>query len=424
MFENIRVSLYGTRAEVDNKSKSKSKKSRAKAPTAKKYVAISSSDIKNAKAFHVFYRKSSRSKWIRLTDELEAFPSVVRSIRDKSDFIEMFSSYLIETYFPKKAAPKKALPIEKPEKGVKIQAPEVPEKVKLELPKLPAEPRVVSTRRQVIPKLALIIYDELAGRGISWPEKRIDNMLRKLWRGFSKHPHLLTSDEFRRNIVTQEIIEQSKKERKGKAASLQDKFRKDLAEMEISLDPKIVGGEVRVQLKEVFNKMDMRSDDDQTRPVFNEKFQRVEVDRQILFVHVITEYDEFIQVNADDIQSNQVMFKEAINKVRGDVTKLFSDAIEKGVFSLGVGEKYSIRLLTPMIDTQGDVPRTYLDRNGNQTSGHGFGTARREVKDFDDLDELIDDMFGDLPRILARYVSLNSALGIGFTGFVIERLLE
>jgi len=454
MFENIRVSLYGTRAEVDTKSKPKSNKGRAKAPTVKKYIAIPSSDIKNAKAFHIFYRKSPSSKWVRLTDELSVFSSINKSNASKRAFIDLETEFWKSEKFPekkikepskeeppKKEPPKKEPPKKEPskkeppekvppeeetfeQKGGRSRPEKPKKKIELELPKLPSEPRVVSTRRQVIPKLALIIYNELDARGISWPEKRIDNMLKKLWRGFSKHPHLLTSDEFRRNIVTKEIVEQTRKERKEATTGLQDKFRKELTDKEISLDPSIVKGSVKVQIKEVFNKLNLEDENDQTRTVFDEKLNKVEIDRQILFVQIVAEYDEFIQVGADDIESGQEMLMDAINKVKRDVTKIFNEALDKGVFSYSEGPQYSIRLLTPMIDVRGEVPRTYIDRKGNQTSGNGFSTTRHEINDLDDLDDLIDELFSDLPKILARYVALNSALGVGFTGFVLERILR
>jgi hypothetical protein len=435
MSENVKVALYGTRTAVVNKPKSKSKQVRARAPTPKKYVQIASDDYKNAKAFHAFYRKTPRSKWIRLTDDLEVFPSIIRSVKDKTEYHEMLSNYLIDVYFPKKKAPPKIpkppkppkIPKEPKEREVFYVTPKEPERAELELPGLPAEPRITPVKGEVIPKLALIIFDELSGRGYFWPKARINNMINKLWKGFRHHPHLLLSDDFRRSIVVKEILDQSKEERLAGHKDFQEKFRQELAEKEISLDPEIVGGTVKVQLKEVFNKFNLKKDDKdaQTIEMYDPTtLKHVQIDRQIMFVQVVTEYDEFIQVNKDDIESGQEMLNIAVDKVKRDVTKIFTEALEKGIFSFDNNPQYSVRLITPMIDVRGEIPDTYLDRDGNKTSGHGFSTSRMEVRNLDDLDDLLNELFDDLPKILARYVALNNAMGVGFTGFVIERILR
>jgi hypothetical protein len=434
MSENVKVALYGTRTAVVNKPKSKSKQVRARAPTPKKYVQIASDDYKNAKAFHVFYRRTPRSKWVRLTDELAVIPSINKSIKSKEFLVDLYSQYLINEKYPRKLKPKpkpkpkpepKELPPRGPDGGIYVPSPR--EIASLELPELPEAPRISPTKKEVVPKLALIILDELNGRGYTWPKARIDNMIKKLWRGFRDHPHILLSDDFRRSIVVKEILDQTKEERLKGHTDLQEKFREELAAKEISIDPDIVGGQVRIQLKEVFNKFNLKKDDKeaQTIEMYDTKtLKYVEIDRQIMFMQVVTEYDEFIQVNKDDIESGQEMLNMAVGKVKRDVTKIFTEALEKGIFSFDNNPQYSVRLITPMIDVNGEVPTTYLDRKGNKTSGHGFSTSRMEVRNFDDLDDLLNELFDDLPKILARYVSLNNALGIGFTGFVIERILR
>ena len=147
-------------------------------------------------------------------------------------------------------------------------------------------------------------------------------------------------------------------------------------------------------------------------------------DRQTVFTQVVVDYNEFIQVNSDDISGNQEMLTMAVEKVAKDVKKIFVEAIDKGIFTLSEDSEYAVRLVIPMLDSTGEIPTHYFDRNGAETTGYGFSTTRRVISSLEDLDALIEDLFSDLPMVVARYVLVNSAAGMGFTGFMIERLLK
>lgn len=437
MLDNIKVWFYGTRT-VKIKNKKGSKKNKGAVVTRKEFFRLPEENLKDAKGFHLFVRKSKRAKWIRATEEIETFPSGIRSQASKIDYISAVAVIALEAFFPPKKisvqyvpeAPVK-LPKEKePKVGYYIADEEEVEefiqetKPKVVLPPVPEEPKISLTKKHFSELMSRIVVDEYDAMNIEWNNERVDRIINKLWKNYSHAPHLLTSELFRRNIVIQEIKEYRLEELQEIQKSSLLEFQKKLSELDVTLDPDVVEGKTRVQLKEILNARGMKSDKDFTVKKTDEEGNEFLADRQTLFTQIVTEYEEFIQVNADDIKDNQEMLNLAISKVRDDVRKLFTEAIDKGIFTLSMESEYAIRLIMPLVDSRGELPKTYKSQDNKSSSGYGYSTTRRVVASIDDLDDLIDSMFTELPKAVARYINVNAAGGIGFTGFTIERLLK
>lgn len=443
MLDTIKVLFYGTR-KVENKQTKKSKKVKGRASPKKEFYRLGEDEVGKAKAFHLYVRKSKRSQWIRATDELEVFPSVIRSIDDKIDYVATIAELALEAFYPPKKIRKpepviaKVPPIITPEPEIEVASEEEVEaflaesEARLDYPSLPEEPRVSITKKQFSGIMANFILDELNAIGTKWTAKRINALIAKLWRGYSKQPYLIASGDFARNLVIKEIIDIRQEEAFEKAKTLQDDFRKQLESLDVSLDPDIVGGDVRVQFKEVFNKQRMKKEDEMEMTKRDRKTDKpYTAPRQAVFTQVVVDYNEFIQVNSDDILGNQELLKMSIDKVRSDVYKIFKESLDKGIFSFGDEPEYSVRLVMPMLNTNGEIPEYYLNdktkdklNQQRETTGYGYSTKRMTVSSLDDLDDLMDELFADLPATIARYVAVNSAIGMGFTGFMIERLLK
>ena len=399
----INVWLYGTRAE--------------KVKTNKKLVRLSSDEISRAKAFHIFVRKTSRSQWVRVTDEVEMIPSSIRSKLDKEIYIESYTQAVQEQLAPAKRevpAPKKKEPKKKEPKPEPL-----PEKLKL--PPIPKPPRIQFTKKQFEAQIRRILYDELDVTNTKWSDERADAFIDKLWKSFKHAPHLLVSENFRRGLVTQELQNIKSKKAKKKKKELEEIFREKLQKKELSLNA-MVGGQVDIKFKEVFNKTRMRSPDDQTIAVLD-RDQIVEVDRQKAFAQVVVDYDKSIAISATDILGKKTIADEAFAKVRADVENLFNESIEKGLFRPGKEPEYSVRLLVPLISSKGDIPTDQLSKKGKKRLGYGYSTVRQTVKTKEDLKLMLDNLFDSVKPAMARYVRLNNARGFMISGFTIERLI-
>ena len=441
MFNNVRISLFGLR-KPKTETRKKSRKVKGASSPKKKLVQIPDSEIANAKAIHIFYRTSPRANWVRATDDLIQIPALFKSKASKIDFVESTAQFyfnelvdygIIKVPKPKKVKEPKAPKAPKP-KPVKptpqepIASPEDFEEIIAEtsahvnLPELPEKPRTLITKKQFWPLIRFLIVDELNMIGSEWSQKRIEQFIQILWNNYSDKPHLIVSDQFRRNLVIHEIAELTKKERAERALVAQESFREKLQNKEVTLDADTTAGRVTVQYKEVFNKERMSSPDDMTMVKYDkESKQRYLADRQSIFAQVVCDYDEMIQVDSDDIIGGQEMLDIAIQKIRDDVTKLFNQAIDNGVFSFGDEPEYSVRLSIPLLDKNGEVLPAYYNRDGELRSGWGYSTHRMTIGSIDDLDDLIDTLFKDIAKDIAKYIQVNSAGGMGFSGFLIER---
>jgi hypothetical protein len=406
MAMQFRIWLYGSRPKVKSKKKISKKKKVVSSPS--KLVRLADDEFRYAKGFHFYVKKSPRSKWIRVTDSIELFPTGFRSILDKQIYIESFQSAIEDALSPKKEV---ALPL--PESKAEP----------LKLPDLPEEPKVSITKKQFYGQMGRIILDELGAENIKWSDKRIDNFIDKLWRNYSHAPHLLVSEEFRRGLMTQEIVKLKKAEAKKKRLNLKHKFIKELVKQGLT-DNTDIGGKVEIKFKEVFNFRNMKKPDDETITVLKDVdgFTRVvEEDRQKSFAEVIATYDKMMFMDKTDLSKKK---PETLEKVRADIKKLFNEAVEKELFRLGDDELYSVRLVVPLVMKDGTIPNEYLNRHREKVSGHGYGTTRMEIKNENDINKLIDSMFESMHDALIKYIRFNNAAGIAVSGFMIERVLS
>jgi hypothetical protein len=412
-----KVWLYGT-------STSKPKKT---------FSRIKDDSISKAKGFHVFVKKTPRSKWQRLTSEIEMIPSSIRSNIDKEIFIELFTSIYQEEIEPKKIIslpkppeppkapkpPKKPKPIPTPE-----PLPLPPEPIKeIELPELPKEPRVTLTKKQFDAQMSRILYDELDLENMKWSDKRIDSFIEKMWKSFKHAPHLIASEQFRRGLVSKEIKQIKDKTLRKKKGEMEESFRKDLEKRDVSLDPEEVGGDVKVQFKEVFNSQYMKKPDDMTYTTL-ENGLRVEKPRQSAFAQVHVEYDKMMAISKESLFANDAILNMALDKTRKDIEKLFDQAVAKGLFKPGEVPEYAFRLLVPLVDGKGEIPSDYYSKKGKKRTGHGYGTVREKIKNKKDLKKVLDGLFSNVKQALARYIKLNRSAGFMISGFTMERLIR
>ncbi len=423
--------------------------------TNKKLVRLSSDDFKNAKAFHIFFRKTPRSAWQRLTDEPEVFPPGVRSNSAKEMFLDTCSDMIaqeiapakalkkkapVEIVAPEKKAPKKkvseekSLPSKPSSKKIKEKSleellledfeklieEEVEEEIKeIHLPAVPKPGKITLTKKQFEAQLARILFDELDSENIKWSNRRMNHFIEKMWRGFKHAPHLIADEKFRRQLVTMELVRMKKAKKPSK--SLDDVFRKKLENKEVTLDSN-VGGHVDIKYKEIFNMQNVRRKDEPTIAVIEDGMIK-EKDRQTAFAQISVDYDKNILVRAGEMMSKQKTL-ESFSKVRADIETVFNEAIQKGVFKPSDEPDYAVRILVPLLNGKGEIPEDYINKKGQRKSGHGYSTARHKVKSKRDLDEFLDVLFDGLQPAMARYVRLNHSSGYMIAGFTIERILK
>lgn len=417
-----KVWLYGTRTD---KTKSKEKK----------LIQIPSTALSRAKAFHVFLKKSPRSKWRRVTTVPIEIPSFIRSNLDKELFIDSVAESIKIEYLPVSKVP----PTKPPTPPL---LPILPKEKEVELPELPTEPRLTLTKKQFEAQMARILYDELDLQNLKWSESRIDSFIRKLWRAYSHAPHLIASESFRRSLVTQEIKRIRDMRAKKKRGKLEEAYRKELEKKEVSLDTEDVAGEVKVQFKEVFNTqylpkpLSPQEQEELTPEQQKERTNRelkiksledglvVEKERQAAFAQVIVDYDKSIIVGKESLFASDEISAIAFGKVRKDMEKLFSQAIKKGLFKETTEPEYSFRVLIPLVDGNGDIPKTAESRPGKKRSGHGFSTTRVSIRNRRDLRKALDELFESMVPALTRYIKLNNSVGFMISGFSIERLIK
>jgi hypothetical protein len=384
----IKLWLYGTSAGKTNK----------------KLVRIPEANIAKAKGFHLFFRKTPRSKWRRITDEIELIPGPIRSKVDKELYIESFVEAIKYDLAP--------APIAEPEPVKEI-----------ELPELPKEPRVTLTKKQFNGQMSRILYDELDLENMKWSENRIDKFIDKMWKAFNNAPHLITSEQFKRGLVTKEIKRIRDKKLRKKEGVQEEAYRRHLEGKEVSLDASEVGGDVKVQFKEVFNTQGMKSPDDMTMNVLQDGLI-VEKERQSVFAQVQVEYDKMMAIDKSSLLANDPIVEIAFSKVRSDIEKLFDQALEKGLFRPGEVPEYSFRLLVPLVNGKGEIPSDYFAKKGKKRTGHGFSTVREKVKNKKDLKKVLDELFNSVKPALARYLKLNNSSGFLISGFTMERLIR
>jgi hypothetical protein len=379
-----KIWLYGTSADKTSKTK--------------KYVRISDKEISKAKGFHFFIKKSKRSKWQRITEDLELIPSDFKLKLDKEIYVQSFTDSVKE------------------ELGI------LEEEKEVSLPPLPEEPRVTLTKDQFDAQISRILYDELGAINKKWTNRRIDSFVDKLWKSYKHAPHLINSEAFRRGLVSKEIHDYANREALKKEKSLQEEFRKKLENKEVSLDP-IVDAEVDVKFKEVFNFQRMKSKND---PTITERVGQdlIEKDRQNAFSQINVDYKEMIKLDRADILGSQSLADIAFSKVRKDITKLFDEAMRKGLFKPSNSPEYIIRLQVPLIKANGQIPESYLNRKNQRKSGYGFSTSRVIIRNEKDLKRTLDNLFNEMKPALAKYVKLNNSAGVLVSGFSIERLLR
>ena len=217
MLDNIKVWFYGTRTVKIKRTKN-SKGNRGASSTRKEFYRLKDSEIGKAKGFHLFVRKSKRSNWIRVSDAVERFPAKIRSISDKVDFLSTYTAFAVSDFLPsftsvdyvpetERLKPRPVEVYEKPEEGYFVADEEEIEKViadtapKVELPPLPEEPYYSITKKQFYPLVSGIILEQIKDFTPKWSDARINEFVDKLWFSYSEHPHFITSDLFRKNIV-------------------------------------------------------------------------------------------------------------------------------------------------------------------------------------------------------------------------------
>lgn len=421
-----KVWLYGTRT-----AKTKSKE--------KKYIRLPSEQIAKAKAIHIFIKKTPRSAWKKITDDLLEIPSFIRSKVDKEIYIDSLVETIKLEYLPK---PKKK-PEPKLERPIVLPPPPKPAKEKkVELPRLPEEPRVSITKRQFEAQLARVLFDELDLQNLKWSKQRINSFISKMWRAYNHAPHLIAREDFKRELVTKEIKRVKDALAKKERGQLEEAYRKELDSRDVSLDPEDVAGEVKVQFKEVFNTqylprpLDPREESQLTPEQRRERDKRqlqiktlqdgmvVDKDRQAVFAQILVDYDKSIIVGKDALFGSDEMSTMAFNKVREDMEKLFSQAIKKGLFRESSDPEYSFRVLVPLVDSKGHIPESALSRSGKKRVGHGFSTPRVKIKNRRDLRKALDDLYESMLPALTRYIKLNHSAGFMIAGFSIERLIK
>lgn len=397
---DFKVWLYGTRAD-------KSKKTLTRIPD---------DAIAKAKGFHLFFRKSPRSVWVRVTSEIEPIPGIFRSKIDKQIYIDSFidTARVALEPKPKKEKPKKEKPLPPaPEKEIK----------EIELPELPKEPRVTLTKRQFNAQMSRILYDELDLENMKWSDARIESFVDKMWKAYSHAPHLIASEQFRRSLVTKEIKRLRDKKLRKKEGEMEDAYRKELQKRDVSLDPTEVGGDVKVIFKEVFNTQGMTSPDDLTMKTLQDGLI-VDKERQSAFTQIQVDYEKLMSISKDQLLGNDKLANMAFDKTRQDIEKLFNQAIEKGLFKGSDLPEYSVRLLVPLVNGKGEIPADYYSKKGKKRAGHGFSTIREKIKNKKDLKNVLDNLFASVRPALARYMKLNKSAGFMIAGFTIERLIR
>jgi hypothetical protein len=371
----------------------------------KKKIRLADDDFRSSKFFHVFWKKSPRAKWRRVTSDLEGYPKGTRSIADKKLYIELYLETLRSILTPEKIEPPKT------------------EKKEIELPELPKEPRVTLTKTQFENQMARVILDELNMENITWTPRRVNSFIDKLWRGYSHAPHLIASEQFRRSLVTQEIKRIKDKEAKRRRGELEEIYRQQLEGKEVSLDAESVGGDVKVQFKEVFNTQGMTKKDEMMMKTLEDGMV-VEKERQSVFSQVIVDYDESIIVSRASLFAEDEMASIAFSKVRKDIEKLFSQALAKGLFRPGKTPEYSFRILVPLVNANGEIPSKAVSKKGKSRSGHGFSTPRVKISSKADLKLALDDLFEAMIPALTIYIKLNNSVGFMISGFSIERIIR
>jgi hypothetical protein len=405
----FKIWLYGTRADKSKKTLSR----------------IADKDIAKAKGFHVFFKESSDSQWLRLTDEIEIFPSGFKSKTDKQIYIDSFIDALEASLAPKPKAEAKTKPksATKKKPTPPVEKPKKKKAKELNLPELPKPPRVTLTKKQFMAQMSRILYDELDLENMKWSEARIDNFINKMWKSYSHAPHLVTSEQFRRSLVTKEIKRIKDKKLRKKEGEMDEAFRKQLLKREVSLDPQDVGGDVKVVFKEVFNTQGMEKPSDLTMKTLQDGLI-VDKERQSAFAQIHVEYDKLMAISKEQLLANDKIANMAFDKTRADIEKLFDQAIEKGLFKGSDMPEYSIRLLVPLVNGKGDIPSDYMAKKGKKRTGHGFSTIREKIKNKKDLKKVLDNLFASVRPALARYMKLNKSAGFMISGFTIERLIR
>jgi len=398
----FKIWLYGTRADKSKKTLSR----------------IADSEIAKAKGFHVFFRKSPRSEWVRVTDEIELIPGSFRSKIDKQIYVDSFVDAVESSLKPVEKPKAKPKPKPKP-----IPVPEPKEKKEINLPDLPKPPRVTLTKKQFNAQMSRILYDELDLENMKWSEARIDNFINKMWKSYSHAPHLVTSEQFRRGLVTKEIKRLKDKKLRKKEGEMDEAFRQQLKNKEVSLDPQDVGGDVKVVFKEVFNTQGMEKPSDLTMKTLQDGLI-VDKERQSAFAQIHVEYDKLMAISKEQLLANDNIANMAFDKTRQDIEKLFDQAITKGLFKGSDMPEYSIRLLVPLVNGKGDIPSDYMAKKGKKRTGHGFSTIREKIKTKKDLKKVLDNLFASVRPALARYMKLNKSAGFMISGFTIERLIR
>jgi hypothetical protein len=393
----FKVWLYGTRADK----------------TKKTLIRIADDALSRARGFHLFIKKSSRSKWARVTPGVELFPSGFRSKFDKQIYIDSYIDAVRSELDFKKEPP--AIPEPPPQIGPEIK--------EIELPELPKEPRVTLTKKQFNAQMSRILYDELDLENMKWSANRIDSFVNKLWKSYSHAPHLINSEQFRRGLVTKEIKRLRDKRLRKKEGELETAYRKSLEQKDISLEPGEMGGNVKIIFKEVFNTQGMKTPDELTMKTL-ENGLIIEKERQSAFTQVQVDYDKLMVISKDQLLGNDKMADIAFDKVRKDIDKLFTQALEKGLFKGSNTPEYSIRLLVPLLDGRGEIPVDYYSKKGRKRTGHGFSTVREKIKSRKDLNTILDGLFSSVRPALARYIKLNRSAGFMIAGFTIERLIR
>ena len=378
--------------------------------TKKTLKRIADDAFAKAKAFHIFIKKSPRSKWMRITDELQEIPGFIRAKADKELYIQSMAESIAEALTPKPKPKPKPTPKPKPKKEI-------------ELPDLPSEPRVTLTKNQFKAQMSRILYDELDLDNLKWSENRIDSFINKMWNSFRHAPHLIASEQFRRSLVTKELKRIKDKKLRKKAGEMEEAFRKELEKREVSLDPGEVSGEVKVQFKEAFNAERMKSPNDMDITMI-ENGLLVEKPRQKAFAQVNVEYDKLMSIGKESLLANDSIVNIALAKTRSDMEKLFDQSIDKGLFKYGEVPEFSFRLLVPLVDGKGEIPADYLAKKGKRRTGFGYGTAREKIKNKKDFKKILDDLFSNVKVALAKYIKLNRSSGFMIAGFTIERLLQ
>jgi len=404
-----KIWLYGTRA----------------VKTKKTLTRIADSDIAKARGFHLFIKKSPRSSWVRVTEEIEIIPSAFRSKADKLIFLDSFVDTIFEELSPKPkpkkpAKPPKAKPVkaEEPIELVEERKP-APE---LRLPELPREPRVTLTKSQFKAQMSRILFDELDLENMKWSGNRIDSFIDKMWNSFKHAPHLIASEQFRRSLVSKELKRIRDRKLKIKPGQMDELYNEKLKKRDVTIDPEI-GGEVKVVFKEAFNAERMKGTDDMTITTL-ENGLIVEKPRQTAFAQVSVEYEKMIAVSKESLLASDEIATRALNKTRSDIEKIFNESMEKGLFKASDMPEYSIRLLVPLVNGKGDIPTDYYAKKGKKRTGHGYSTIREKIKTKKDLKRVLDDLFSGARQALARYIKLNRSSGFLISGFTIERLLR